>query len=104
MEGYRNYLYPESSEDESINGIFLTIFEDWNTVYGYCIAKKRLSTHLFTYCFFYSESDSLDICEDEIDVEHMTVVISTTEERLKMLDALRTYGYKWNFQRKQIEE
>ena len=37
----RKYIERCMNEDESINGMFLTILNNWNEVYGYCIAKDR---------------------------------------------------------------
>lgn len=100
----RKYIERCMNEDESINGMFLTILNNWNEVYGYCIAKDRNYSKLYTYCYYDVESDSLHILENEVDLDFNQLSISTTEERLKMLDALRAYGYKWNFQKRQIEE
>lgn len=100
----RNYIERKTYEDESINGMFLTILDNSDEVYGYCIAKDRNYSTLYTYCYYKVESDSLRILENEVDLEFLQLAISSTEERLKMLDALRAYGYKWNFQKRQIEE
>ena len=99
MEIRRKYIERKVYEDESINGMFLTILNNLNEVGGYCIAKNRNYSTLYNV-----ESDSLRILENEVDLEFHQLAISTTEERLKMLDALRAYGYKWNFQKRQIEE
>jgi hypothetical protein len=100
----RNYIERKTYEDESINGMFLTILDNSDEVYGYCISKDRNYSTLYTYCYYKVESDSLRILENEVDLEFLQLAISSTEERLKMLDALRAYGYKWNFQKRQIEE
>ena len=100
----RKYIERKVHEDESVDGMFLTILNNWDEVHGYCIAKNRNYSTLYTYCYYNAESDSLHIFENEVDLDFHQLAISTTEERLKMLDALRAYGYKWNFQKRQIEE
>lgn len=100
----REYIERCVNDEESIDGMFLTILNNWNEVYGYCIAKDRNYSTLYTYCYYSVESDSLHILENEVDLDFNQLAISTTEERLKMLDALRAYGYKWNFKKRQIEE
>lgn len=100
----RKYIERCVNDEESIDGMFLTILDNSDEVYGYCIAKDRNYSTLYTYCYYNAESDSLHILENEVDLEFHQLAISTTEERLKMLDALRAYGYKWNFQKRQIEE
>lgn len=104
MERSRKYIERKVHEDESVDGMFLTILNNWDEVYGYCIAKDKNYSTLYTYCYYNVDSDSLHILENEVDLDFLQLAISTTEERLKMLDALRAYGYKWNFQKRQIEK
>lgn len=104
MAQYRKENEKRVHENESIDGMFLTILNTYDEeIYGYCITKDRTYNTLYTYCFYRIETDSLQLLIDEVDTEYHRLVISTTEERLKMLDALRAYGYSWNFQKRQIE-
>lgn len=102
MAQYRKHIERPRTEDKSVDGMFLTILDSHDEVYGYCIAKKLNYFSVGTYCSYIVETDSLNLLEDNVDTEYLHIVIATTEERIKMLDALRAYGYKWNFQKRQI--
>ncbi len=104
MEIKRTYIGKEIYEDDSVDGMFLTVLDTHGEVYGYGIAKEVNYASLNTHCFYYTETDLVHIPESYIDVRYNVLVLSTTEERLKMLDALRAYGYKWNFKTKQLEK
>lgn len=104
METSRTYIGNEIYEDGSVDGMFLTVLDSHGEVYGYGIAKEINYVSLKTHCFYYVETDLVHIPEDNIDVRENVLVLSSTEERLKMLEALKAYGYKWNFKTKQLIE
>ena len=104
MEIKRTYLGNKIYEDDSIDGMFITVLDIHGEVYGYCIAKEINYDSLKTYCFYYVETDLVHIPEDDVNLIYNTLALSTVEERLKMLEALRAYGYKWHFQTKQLIE
>lgn len=104
MEINRTYIGNEIYEGDSVDGMFITILDSHGEVYGYCIAKEVNYLSLKTHCFYYVETDLVHIPEDYVSLRYNTLVLSTVEERLKMLEALRAYGYKWHFQTKQLIE
>lgn len=104
MEINRTYIGNEIYEGDSVDGMFLTVLDSHGEVYGYGIAKEINYISLKTHCFYYVETDLVHIPEDDVNLRYNTLVVTTTEERLKLLDSLRAYGYKWHFKTKQLIE